>query len=105
MRLVPDELRQDRVFAVSPGLFLVSVSTLPRHTSVSVTCRDEAKRERKNVVLAGGKGEATLPLCPQHLVKAVEFGCQEGHNASFEQPVERQLRKALCRMHTALLSL
>lgn len=43
MQLVPDKLRQDRVFAISPGLSLVSVSTLPRDTSVSVACRDEAR--------------------------------------------------------------
>ena len=34
---VPDKLRQERVFAISPELFLVSVSMLLRETSVSVS--------------------------------------------------------------------
>lgn len=34
MLFVPDKLRQDRVFAISPGLFLVSVSMLSE-TSIS----------------------------------------------------------------------
>lgn len=56
-------------------------------------------------MLAGGKGEATPSFCPQDLVKAVEFGCQEGHNASFEQPVEQLLRNALHRMPAGLEAL
>lgn len=36
MLLVPDKLRQDRVFAISPGLFLLSVSMLLREAAASV---------------------------------------------------------------------
>lgn len=49
MLFVPNKLRQDRVCAISPGLFLVSVTVLRRETSVSVAWRDENKRKRKNV--------------------------------------------------------
>lgn len=47
MQPVPDKLRQDRVFAISPGLFLVPVSMLSRDTSVSVACRDEDERKEE----------------------------------------------------------
>lgn len=47
MQLVPDKLRQDRVFAISPGLFLGSVSMLPRETSVSVAYRDEDEKKEE----------------------------------------------------------
>lgn len=56
-------------------------------------------------MLAGGKGEAIPALCPRDVVKAVGFGCQEGHSACFEQPVELLLRKALHGMHAGLEAL
>ena len=50
--VVPDKLRQDRVFAISPGLFLVSVSMLSE-TSVSVAWGHKQEKKEECVWLVG----------------------------------------------------
>ena len=52
MLLVPDKLRQDRVFAISPGLFLVSVSMLSE-TSISAACGHKQEKKEERVWLVG----------------------------------------------------
>lgn len=87
--VVPDKLRQDRVFAISPGLFLVSVSMLSE-TSVSVAWGHKQEKKEECVWLVGKEKP------PHHF--AQESGvAAEGHSASLDQLVEqlRVLKRAL----------
>lgn len=62
MLLVPDKLRQDRVFAISPGLFLLSVNMLLREAAASVAWEDENEKKEDYVSCGERSGHSVTLL-------------------------------------------